>query len=183
MDRYRGSQIGAIIQCEKGHVLTPNYTSAIAYDKDGNEIQRWQSRNELAAHFANWLTCIASRDASKLNQPIESGHVSSALCYLGGISHQIGKPATAAAIREQIKGKELFAESFERMAAHLRANEVDIDSGSGALTLGAMLEIDPKTEMFVKNDEANALRGRVKQRAGFEVPDIERGLATAAAAG
>jgi predicted dehydrogenase len=181
MDKYRGSSVGVIIQCEKGYVLTPNYTSAVAFDKEGKQIKQWQSRNELAAHFANWLSAVASRDASKLNQPIESGHVSSALCHLGGISHQLGKPATAGAIAEQIKGNELLSVSFDRMAAHLRANGVDIDSGSGAITLGPMLEVDPKTETFVKSDEANALRARAKQRDGYAVPDIERELAAAAA--
>jgi predicted dehydrogenase len=184
MDRFRGSSVGVIIQCEKGYVLTPNYTSATAFDKDGTQIKQWRVQyNELQAHLNNWLAAVASRDASKLNQPIESGHVSSALCHLGGISHQLGKPARAGAIAEQIKGNDLFSMSFDRMAAHLRANGVDIDGGSGAITLGESLEVDPKTETFVKNDAANALRARAKQRDGFAVPDIEAGMVTTTAAG
>jgi hypothetical protein len=65
------------------------------------------------------------------------------------------------------------------MASHLRANGVEIDGRQGALTLGAWLTLDPPTELFVGNDAANGLRAR-KQRAGFEVPDMERELVTAA---
>jgi hypothetical protein len=154
MDRYRGPQVSR--SCvRKGYVLTPNYTSAAAFDRTAGRFR--VGGNELAARPL--LACVASRDAAKLNQPIESGHVSSALCHLGGISHQLGKVATAAAIADQIKANDEFSASFDRMAAHLRANDVDIDSGNGTLTLGAMLEIDPKTEMFVKNDEANTRAG------------------------
>jgi predicted dehydrogenase len=182
MDNYRGSGVGVIVQCEKGYVLTPNYTSATAFDKDGKQIKQWRfNSDELAAHLANWLSAVASRDASKLNQPIESGHVSSALCHLGGISHQLGKPTRAGEIADRIKGNDLFSMSFDRMAGHLRANGVDID-GQAAITLGPSLEVDPKSETFVNNDAANALRARKQQREGFAVPDIEgMGITTTAA--
>jgi predicted dehydrogenase len=184
MDRFRGSGVGVVVQCEKGYVLTPDYRSATAFDKDGKQIKQWRvNYDELAAHLANWLSAVVSRDASKLNQPIESGHVSSALCHLGGISHRLGKPATAAAIADRIKGNDLLSMSFDRMAAHLRANDVEIDGGSGAITLGEWLEVDPKTETFANNDAANALRARAKQRDGFAVPEIETDAARTTAAG
>lgn len=182
MERFRGSRVGVIVQCEKGHVLTPDYRSAIAFDKEGKTIKEWSVRyDELASHLNNWLSAVATRDASKLNQPIDSGHVSSALCHLGGISHQLGQPTRAAEIAERIKGNETLSVSFDRMAAHLRANGVDID-GQTALTIGPMLEIDPKTEVFARSDAANALRTR-KQREGYAVPNIEGELVTTAAAG
>ena len=36
---YRGSQIGVIVQCEKGHVVVPSYTSATAFDLEGNQLE------------------------------------------------------------------------------------------------------------------------------------------------
>ena len=59
-------------------------------------------------------------------------------------------------------------ESLERMFAHLRANEVDIDKP--AITAGVWLEMDPASERFVGNDGANKLLTR-EYRAGYVVPD------------
>ncbi len=174
MDRFRGSGIGVIVQCEKGYVLVPDYRSAIAYDKEGKTIKQWRvTYDELKAHQQKWLSAVASRDASKLDQPVESGHVSSCLCHLGGISHQLGEPVRAGDIADRIRGNELLSISFDRMAAHLRANNVDIDR-QAAVTLGPWLDVEAKTQTFVKNDAASELRARSKQRSGFEVPDIER---------
>lgn len=182
MDLYRGSDIGVIVQCEKGYVLVPSYTAAEAFDREGKSIKRWEVRGDpFQWHQANWLAAVASRDASKLNAPIREGHVSSSLCHLGGISHQLGEPASAATIADRIKGNDLLSVSFDRMAAHLRANGIDIDGRRGVITLGPWLDVDPVSESFVKNDAANALRGRAQQREGFAVPDIERDAVTAAA--
>jgi predicted dehydrogenase len=180
MDRYRGSDIGVIVQCEKGYVLVPSYTAAEAFDREGKSINRWEVRGDpLNWHQTNWLAAIAAKDASGLNAPIQEGHVSSSLCHLGGISHQLGAVVRTAEIADRIKGNDLLSVSFDRMASHLRANGVEIDGRQGALTLGAWLTLDPPTELFVGNDAANGLRAR-KQRAGFEVPDMERELVTAA---
>ena len=78
----------------------------------------------------------------------------------------------AAAIGERFKANPLLSNSFDRMASHLRANEVDIDASPGALTLGPWLELDTLSETFTNNDQANELRSR-KQRAPFLVPDLE----------
>ena len=41
MDKYRGASIGVIVQYENGYVVCPNYNDAIAFDNDGNEIQKF----------------------------------------------------------------------------------------------------------------------------------------------
>jgi predicted dehydrogenase len=174
MDLYRGSRIGVIVQCEKGYVLVPSYVEAIAYDNEGKEIQHWKADDDsLGRHIHNFLSAVAANDSSKLNADIQEGHVSSALCHLGGISQQLGEPARADEISEQIKGDELLSVAFDRMASHLRANDVDIDSRNSGLVLGPWLELDPSTEEFLDNDAATALRSR-KQRDSFAVPDLER---------
>ncbi len=175
MDRYRGSQIGVIVQCERGYVLVPNYAEAIAYDSDGHEIKHWQSPGDaLGRHIHNFLSAVAANDPSLLNADVEVGHRSSSLCHLGGISHQLGKQVRAGEIADQIKGNELLSISFDRMAGHLRANGVDVDRSEGGLTLGPWLELDPATEQFTGNDAATELRSRKHQREPFAVPDLER---------
>jgi hypothetical protein len=95
---------------------------------------------------------------------------------MGSISHRLGEKKRAREITEVVAGRELLANSFDRMASHLRANEVDID-GEAVLILGASLELDTASEMFVGNEAANELRTR-KQRAPFIVPDLEGQEAT-----
>ena len=60
-----------------------------------------------------------------------------------------------------------MTEAFERMAAHLDKNEVDITKNK--VTLGLPLKVDPKKEQFVDNAKANALLTR-KYRKPFVVP-------------
>ncbi len=175
MDQFRGSQIGVIIQCERGYVLVPSYVEAIAYDNFGHLIKRWKASDDsLGRHIKNFLSAVAANEPSRLHGDIQEGHVSSSLCHIGGVSHQLGKPATAGEIAEQIKGNERLSISFDRMASHLRANGVNIDTNDGTLlTFGPWLELDPDSEQFTNNDAANELRSR-KQREPFVIPDLER---------
>jgi predicted dehydrogenase len=186
MDRYRGSQVGVIVQCERGYVFIPAFSGFIeAYDGQGKLMKQWPYPDDaLVTHRRNWLAAVAANDPSQLNSEIAVGHVSSSLCHLGCISHQLGQPAPAEAIMEQVKSNDLLSNAFDRMASHLRANDVDIDSAPGVLAVGPWLELDPATQMFTNNDAANKLRQRHPQRAPFAVPDLERnGSAKAAATG
>jgi predicted dehydrogenase len=167
MDRFRGSGIGVIVQCENGHVLIPSYSAAQAMDGDGKVIKKWQGGGN---HYRNFVEAVNSRDRSKLNGEIMEGHLSSALCHTGGVSHQLGKPARYDEIKEQIGDHELFLASFERIAKHLEANGIDIRQ-SASLTLGADLKMDGKKETFTNNEKARQMLSR-PYRKGFEVAKI-----------
>jgi predicted dehydrogenase len=185
MDSMRGSRVGVLVQCENGYVLVPDYVRAAAYDRQGKLVKEWklpEEYNALKAHQDNWLAAVAANDSSRLNADIHEGHVSSALCHLGGISQRLGEEKRAGEISEQIAGNDLLSNSFDRMASHLRANGVDID-GEAVIKLGPMLEVDPVAEKFTSNEAANELRARAKQRDGYAVPDLERGGTRTAAAG
>lgn len=170
MDSYRGSGVGVIVQCESGYVLVPSYTKAIAFNQDGHEVKHWEGGGD---HHGNWLAAILAGDRCKLNADVLEGHLSSSLCHMGGISHRLGEKLPTEVIGERIRGNLLLSNSFDRMATHLRANDVDIDGKQEALTLGPWLELNTANEVFTNNDEANLLRLR-KQRAPFLLPDIER---------
>jgi predicted dehydrogenase len=181
MDRYRGSRVGVVVQCEKGSVLIPNYTEAIAYDNDGKEIKHWYGDSEHGRHHQNWLDAIAAKDAKILRAPITEGHRSSALCHVGNVSYRLGEKKSVEQVADAIKSNELLADSFKRMLEHLKANDVDLGGKGALMTLGQWLTIDPETETFVNNDKATALRSR-EYRKPFAVPDVERELAGQAAA-
>ena len=165
MDKYRGAQIGIVIDCENGYVSIPTYSSAIVYDKDGKIIKEFKGAED---HYANWIKAVRSRKSEDLNARILEGHLSSALCHTSNVSYRLGKKKDPNEIKEEIKSNSLFNESFGRMIEHLAANEVDVNIDK--LTLGMPLKMDPKTEKFIGNDDANALLTR-NYRDPFIVPE------------
>ena len=168
MDNYRGSRIGVIVQCEKGYVVIPSYSSAKAFDNEDNEIMKW---NGGGNHYANFLDAVRAGDQSKLNGPVLEGHLSSALCHTGGVSHQLGKNTSVDDIQGALdKESDIFKDSLTRMIEHLKANEVDVEQGA-ALTLGADLKFDVATESVTNHDKANDMMSR-EFRKGFEVPNM-----------
>lgn len=184
MDKYRGSSVGVIVQYEKGYIVCPDYNNATAFDQDGQEIKKFGRRAGKPAgekedpnsaevisenHYANFLDCVRSRKADKLNGQIEDGHISSALCHTGNISYVLGKKANADEMREAVKGDADAMDSLQRMVEHLGKNKVDLKVDQ--LTLGARLKMDPKTEKFVGNAEADKLLTR-EYRAPFVVKEI-----------
>ena len=181
MPTYRGSSVGVIVQYENGHVLCPNYNDATAFDKEGKEIKKFarpktkpaegesQQPEELSEnHYGNFINAVRSRKAADLNGKILDGHISSALCHTGNISVRLGKKLGPDAIREKLQGNAEALDSFDRLAEHLAANNVDLKSEQ--LALGEFLKMDPKTEKFIGNGDADKLLTR-EYRAPFVVPE------------
>ncbi len=166
MDEFMGGSIAVIIQCENGHVLvSSNYNNAKAFDKAGNEIKSWNGSED---HFANWIKACRSRKVADLNADIIEGHLSSGLCHMGNVSHRVGGPAGDQQIRDAISQDLGAIETYDRMLAHLKANEVDLNDTP--LTLGASLTMDVVKERFTNNNLANELV-KPKYRKPFVVPD------------
>jgi predicted dehydrogenase len=165
MDKYKGGSVAVIVECEGGYVLVPNYSSATAFDKDGKQVNKWEGSSN---HFQNFVDAVRSRKHTELNADIWEGHLSSALCHTGNISYRLGKAASTAQIKEQIKGDKNAIETFERMAQHLAANDVDLEKTKA--TLGLPLMMDPKVEKFIGNPDADAMLTR-EYRKPFVVPE------------
>lgn len=166
MDNFRGSQVGVVVQCERGSVVsTSSYGTTHAYGPDGEVIKTWKGEGD---HFANFLDAVRSRKRSDLHADVLEGHLSSALCHTGQISHQLGEPRPADEILQSVAKNERLQDSLERMFAHLRANEVDIDKP--VVTVGATLEMNPATERFTNNNTANDMLRR-EDRKPFAVPE------------
>ncbi len=166
MDRYRGIGIGCVIHCEGGELRIPNYSSAVALDKDGKEIQKWNGAKD---HFVNFIDAVRSRKASDLNAEILEGHLSSALCHTGNISYLLGGQVSSEEMHEAMKSHAPAMETMERMAQHLEANGVDMKQMPP--TIGPWLKMNPKTERFEGNEAANRLLRR-EYRQPYVVGDM-----------
>ncbi len=163
--KYMGGGASCIIHCEGGHVLVPDYRSATAHDKDGNEVKSWKGDED---HFGNFIEAVRSRKTEDLHADILQGHLSSALCHTGNISQRLGQTKSQEELTAALKDDKVLTESFGRMKEHLAENKVDLSKTP--LTLGTPLTMDPGTEKFTGNDAANAMLTR-PYRAPFVVPD------------
>jgi predicted dehydrogenase len=157
--------VGVIIHCENGYVVVPDYSSAIACDKDGTKIKEFRGSEN---HHGNFVKAVKSRNSKDLNADILEGHLSSALCHTGNISYRLGQNESPEKIREAIKADKSALETFERMAVHLEANGVDVNKD--LLTLGIPLKMDPRTEKFIGHAKADAMLTR-DYRAPYIVPE------------
>jgi predicted dehydrogenase len=165
MDKYKGASVGCVIECEGGYVTVPNYSKASAHDKNGAEIKKWEGAED---HFANFIKAVHSRRVEDLHADILEGHLSSALCHTGNISYRLGAKKGPDAIKDALKNTKGMSETFDRMAAHLGKNGVDITKDQ--VTLGVPLKMNPKTEKFIGNPSADKLLTR-EYRAPYIVPE------------
>lgn len=168
MDEYRGVRIGNIIECEGGTLVMPGYFDLTAHDRDGKVVRTFKGQDRM---MRNFIEAVRSRRAGDLYGPIEEGHISSALCHLGSISHALGEPQRAAAIAAAVQRDPMLAESCERMVRHLAANR--LTPGATDVTLGARLALVPGEERFTgaQSAAANELLTRA-YRAPYVVPQL-----------
>ncbi|MCX6839424.1 MAG: Gfo/Idh/MocA family oxidoreductase [Verrucomicrobia bacterium] len=161
-----GAGVGVIVECEGGTVVVPNYSGAIVFDKDGKEVKKFEGSED---HFKNFINACRSRRVDDLHADILEGHLSSALCHTGNISHLLGKKNHPDAILETIKGDKFATDSFERMKEHLAKNQIDLTKEM--LTLGPVLKMDGKTERFIDHEAANGML-KDKYREPYVVPEV-----------
>ncbi len=83
---------GAAIYGENGWMLVTN-NGWKAFDAAGKLVKEvtGSAPETQQAHIRNFLDAVRSRDCKSLNQEIQSGHISSAMCHAGNISWRVGK--------------------------------------------------------------------------------------------
>src|SRR5437867_41386 len=181
MDKYppeNGGSVCVNIECEGGRVFVPDYSSAVAYDKQGKEIKRWKGGEN---HFENFIKACRSRKISDLNADILEGHLSSALCHTGNISYRLGSQVSAAEAKERVKSVKTTddaSDTFERTIVEHLADHANrelphlhfkLDLEKTKLQLGQQLAFDPAKEKFLDNSAADAMLTR-DYRAPYVVP-------------
>ncbi len=157
----------AVIYGTEGFVVSPNYTSGVAFDYDGHELGQWDG-GQYRQHFANFVKAIRSRRHEDLHLDIEDGHLSSALAHLGNVSWALGAPVPIDA-RPTLAGDDPHVKaSLDTFRTYLQDNAVDVSKTR--LSLGRELTIDPTTEKS-SDAEANRLFTR-DYRKGYELPRV-----------
>ena len=169
MDHYRGVRSGNIIQCEHGY-FAGGRGGGWAYDNNGKKIKQFPGDGG-GGHQANFIKAMRSRKVSDLNADIVEGHVSAALCHMANISYRLGQQSSPEQIKEMIQGNKEATETFERLEAHLAANEVDLKKTPAVL--GPWLSWDSSKEEFVGDFPASWANRLLRRayREPFVVPD------------
>jgi hypothetical protein len=163
---FRGAGVGNVFHCSDGYMVFPNYNSAIAYNPAGEVLQRFSGGSDQN-HYDNFVRCVRSRRAQDLNGHILEGHLSSALCHLGNISHRLGRALPYNGARQAFGEDRETGETLGRLQEHLR--ERGLAQDNLMYQVGRRLTIDGKAERFVNDNDANAMLTR-EYRRGFEVP-------------
>jgi predicted dehydrogenase len=164
---YKGARVGNIWVGSDGYVVSPNYSTGVAYDKSGSQLAKFSGGGDQF-HFDNFIKAVRSRKVEDLNCDVADGHLSAALCHLANISYRLGTelPLAKAAGVSNDKSVNEFAAS---MVEHLKTNKVEAEKTLARF--GPTLAIDTKTEKFTNNDKANAMLFR-EYRKGFELKDV-----------
>ena len=168
VDNYKDQGVGWVIECENGYLA-----GTVAYDKKDEVIRKFDDgdagkKRMQQDHFTNFIEAVRSRKSSDLHAEIEEGHLSTSLCHTPNISYLLGKKSDPESIKDAVKTDRAALDTFERFAAHLAVNEVDLSMDKAVL--GVPLKMDPKTERFIDNEAANGLLKRV-YRSPFVVPE------------
>jgi predicted dehydrogenase len=169
-EKYMGAGVGNIWFGENGYVVCPNYSSGIAFDKDGKKVAEFSGGGDQS-HFDNFVKAVRSGKHTDLNCDIEEGHLSAALCHLGNISYRLGSTCTLDQDISAFTGCKQAVAAFGRMKEHVVGNQVELAKAKGLV--GVKLTIDPKTEKFVGGEnlaKANDMLFK-EYRKGFDISE------------
>jgi predicted dehydrogenase len=156
--------VGNVFYATDGILVCPSYTNGIAVRPDGEIIREFKGGED---HFGNFLKAVRSRRVEDLNADILEGQLSSALCHLGNISYRLGTPTPFDKASHVFGDDKDATTALTSMEEHLKSNKVALEGTE--LGVGRKLTLDPKTESFVNDSQANAMLTR-EYRKGFEVP-------------
>jgi len=173
MDSFHGSRIGVVVRCEGGYVIVSESGGVVMFDNDNKRIKSLNNGG-AAQHRANFIAAVKSRKQADIVGTIAEGHISSALCHLGNISHRLGSDRANEAIQEAIHADAETSDSFARMMDHLAANQVDVKTRPSVM--GPLLKVAPGKESFVTaaaSDIGAAANRHLRRdyRAPFVVPE------------
>jgi predicted dehydrogenase len=159
-----GAKVGNIFYGSEGYLVCPSYDTGVVFSAKGEKLETFKGGGD---HYGNFVTSVRSRKHADLNADIVEGHLSSALCHLGNVSYQLGTQAPFTAGSKAFGDNKEAFETYQRMQEHLKDNQTPVENGQ--VRVGRKLNINPTTETFVNDAQADKLLTR-EYRKGFEVP-------------
>ncbi len=108
--------------------------------------------------FGNFIDAVRSRNVDDLNADVLEGHYSSALCHLPNISMRLGNQVPFQTPKEVLDNEVAF-DSYQLIEKNL-AWGLGLDLHNMSYQYGRQLTLDPTTEKFVGDDDANAMLTR-----------------------
>ena len=167
--KERDIDVGVIFHCADGVVTVPfSNVKPAAWSPKMEKLQEFagQGQGPGKSHFANFIDCVISRKQNELAADIQEGHLSSALCHVANISYRLAeeRPFT---VDIPASSPAPLLEAFERTCKHLKDNKCSLTGMQ--YHMGRELKVDPRTERFFDNDDANGMVSR-EYRLPFLVP-------------
>ena len=168
-DSVKGNKIGVIFYGTEGTLVQKSYTHCLVYDLKGKLVKEFKGGGD---HYGNFIEAVRSRNAQDLNSDAFQGHLSAALAHLANISYYLGENnkisvKEAQAVLEKVKSRDNNIVTLNRTARHFVDNGVDLDKYP--MSMGPMLEFDPRKEVFTNSPAANEVLHR-KYRKPFVCP-------------
>ena len=180
-----GAAIGIIFYGSEGYGIQAPfgrgniYSVSYAYDLKGNVIKAFRStddkgklcsdQNATDRHVSNFLDAVAANDPKKVTANARCGELSAALAHLANTSYYCGEknrvsPEEIKRALGSIPSADDNDATLARTLDHLKTNGVDLKKTP--LSLGPQLKIDVEKEVFIDNEQANAMMSR-ENRAGY----------------
>lgn len=172
-DSVKGNKIGVIFYGTDGCLVQRTYSHCVVFDLKGQVVKEFKGGGD---HFDNFVRAVRSRRAQDLNSDAFQGHLSAALAHLANISYYLGESnrvsaGEAKAVLEKVKSRDNNVLTLNRTLRHLTDNGVDLDKYP--ISMGPLLQFDPKKEVFTNNAAANAMLRR-EYRSPFVCPTPDR---------
>ncbi|MCL2624588.1 MAG: gfo/Idh/MocA family oxidoreductase, partial [Planctomycetaceae bacterium] len=174
---YKGASVGVIVYGSEGYLVQKEYGLSIAYDNDGKVVKEFKGGND-DMHFNNFVEAVKTDNPGILNADARCGHLSAGMSHIGNISYYLGENNKVSAgearrILEGIKSLDNNDETLGRMVEHLTSDKNKVDLRKTPIAMGPLLKMDPEKEVFIGNDEANAMLTR-EYRDDFVVPSVDQ---------
>ena len=108
--------------------------------------------------FGSFVHAVRSRKVEDLNADVLEGHYSSALCHLCNISYRLGASVPFNSKTNSLGGNKQVVASLEKVRDNVRTVGHKLEETT--YFLGRQLQVDPKTERFIGDRDADRLLTR-----------------------
>lgn len=99
-----GREFGVIFYGSEGYISFPGYESYKVFKGQDGKLEKEGNKGNELYHYQNFIDCVRSRDASKLNAPPIEGHHSAALSHYALTAARVNRNMEIDPATEMFKG-------------------------------------------------------------------------------